>query len=151
MKNLYAAIKTGLMVAREMAPKKRQRITCRAEAVGVAAAEMALRDREEFRALLLGARHELLEVATIAQGTRDACLVHARDLFRAALVAGACAIILIHNHPSGDPGPSDEDRALTRRVVACGRLLGIPVLDHIVVGTDGSRSIRDDEPEVFGA
>ncbi len=90
--------------------------------------------REHFMALLLDARHRLLRTAEISIGTLDMSLVHPRETFREAIVSGAKAVILAHNHPSGDPAPSVEDLTLTRRLVEGGRLLGIPVLDHIIVG-----------------
>ena len=70
----------------------------------------------------------------VARGTLDASLVHPREVFRAAITEAAASVIVIHNHPSGDPTPSPEDRAVTRQLVDAGRLVGIEVLDHVVVG-----------------
>ena len=79
----------------------------------------------------------------ISQGTLTASLVHPREVFRPALREAAAALVLVHNHPSGDPTPSPEDRAITARLDAAGRLLGIRVLDHVVVAERGYASLRD--------
>lgn len=106
--------------------------------------EMKFLRHEEFRVLLLGGRNELLKVRRIASGQRDSCIVHSSDVFREALLEKACSIILVHNHPSGDPSPSPEDCAMTRKVVSGGSLLGISVLDHIIIGNDGYCSLREE-------
>lgn len=95
-----------------------------------------LRDlpQEEFHALLLNTRHRVVREVPVTRGILDASLIHPREVFRAAVVEGAAGVILVHNHPSGDPTPSPEDRAVTRQLAAAGRALGIPVLDHVVVG-----------------
>jgi len=106
--------------------------------------EMKFLRHEEFRVLLLGGRNELLKLRTISRGQRDSCTVHSSDVFREALLEKACSIILIHNHPSGDPSPSPEDCAMTRKVVSGGTLLGISVLDHIIIGDEGYCSLREE-------
>ena len=95
-----------------------------------------LRDlqQEEFIALLLNAQHRLIREVRVTRGILDASLVHPREVFKAAVVESASGVILVHNHPSGDPAPSLEDRAVTRQMAMAGRSLGIPVLDHVVVG-----------------
>ena len=95
-----------------------------------------LRDlgQEEFHALLLDTRHRLIREALLTRGTLDASLVSPREVFRLAVLEGAAAVILAHNHPSGDPTPSPDDRAVTRQVAEAGRALGIPVLDHVILG-----------------
>ncbi|MDT8369408.1 MAG: DNA repair protein RadC [Longimicrobiales bacterium] len=101
--------------------------------------------QEEFHALLLNAQHVVLREVLVTRGILDASLIHPREVFRSAVEVGAAAVILVHNHPSGDPTPSAEDRAVTRQLVAAGRALGIPVLDHVVVG-DGRWRAFSDEP-----
>lgn len=98
----------------------------------------ALRDerREIFLVALLDARHRLLRDARIAEGSLSATLVHPREAFAPAVREPAHAVVFVHNHPSGDPTPSDEDVALTRRLVAAGDILGIRVLDHVVLGEE---------------
>lgn len=95
-----------------------------------------LRDvpQEEFHALLLNARHRIVREVLVTRGILDASLIHPREVFRLAVSEGAASVILVHNHPSGDPHPSSEDRAVTRQLAAAGRALGIPVLDHVVIG-----------------
>ena len=94
-------------------------------------------EQEEFHAVLLDARHRPLSLERISVGTLTASLVHPREVFRSAVRQAAAALVVAHNHPSGDPEPSQEDLTLTRRLVAAGELLGIPLLDHVVIG-DGS-------------
>jgi len=101
--------------------------------------------QEEFHTLLLNARHRVMREVFVTRGILDASLIHAREVFRPALGEGAAALILVHNHPSGDPTPSAEDRAVTRQLVDAGRVLGIPVLDHVVVGRGSYRSLMERE------
>jgi DNA repair protein RadC len=108
-------------------------------------------EQEHFCVLLLDGRHRVLGDEVVSLGTLTASLVHPREVFRPALRAGAAALILVHNHPSGDPEPSPEDRAVTQRLAQAGELLGIPVLDHVVVAERGYRSFRDEGPLPGGA
>lgn len=107
-----------------------------------------LRDlpQEEFHALLLNAQHRLLRTVLVTRGILDASLIHPREVFRAAVVEGAAALILVHNHPSGDPTPSGEDRAVTRQLARAGRTLGIHVLDHVVVGDGRYHALSQEGP-----
>lgn len=99
--------------------------------------------QEVFRVFLLDARHHVVRKITVSKGTLSSSLVHPRDVFRDAIRLNAAAIILVHNHPSGDPEPSTEDKELTRRLDQCGELLGIAVLDHIIVAKGGCVSLRE--------
>jgi DNA repair protein RadC len=105
-----------------------------------------LRDlpQEEFHALLLDSRHRVLREALLTRGTLDASLVSPREVFRLAVVEGAAAVILAHNHPSGDPAPSPDDRAVTRQIAEAGRALGIPVLDHVILGDGRYASLAEE-------
>lgn len=107
-----------------------------------------LRDlaQEEFHALLLNAQHRILRTVLVTRGILDASLIHPREVFRAAVTEGAAAVILVHNHPSGDPSPSVEDRAVTRQLVEAGRVLGIPILDHVVVGDGRFTALSEEGP-----
>ena len=89
---------------------------------------------EEFHVAVLDAQHRLERDITITRGILNSSLVHPREVFREAIAERAAAIILVHNHPSGDPTPSGEDRLVTEQLVAAGRLLDIPVHDHVIVG-----------------
>lgn len=98
--------------------------------------------REHFVVLLLNARHECMGVDTVSVGSLNASIVHPREVFRPAILASAASILLIHNHPSGDVEPSEEDLAITHRLVQVGELLGIQVLDHVIVARRGIVSLR---------
>jgi DNA repair protein RadC len=89
---------------------------------------------EEFHVAVLDAQHRLERDITVTRGILNSSLVHPREVFREAIAERAAAIILVHNHPSGDPTPSPDDRAITSQLVAAGRLLDIPVADHVVIG-----------------
>ncbi len=104
-----------------------------------------LRDasQERFAVVLLDGRHRILREEVISLGTLTASLVHPREVFRPALRACAAALILVHNHPSGDPTPSPEDREVTERLVAAGELLGVRILDHVIVAERGYHSFRE--------
>ena len=107
--------------------------------------ETRLRDlpQEEFHALLLSARHRVIREVFITRGILDASLIHPREVFRPAIAESAAAIILVHNHPSGDPTPSAEDRAVTKQLSAVGRTVGISVVDHVVIGDGRFASLAD--------
>jgi len=94
--------------------------------------------REHFFALLLTTRHVVLGIETVSVGSLNASIVHPREVFRPAITAAAAAIILAHNHPSGDVAPSDDDMEITNRLVDAGKLLGIEVLDHVIVARDAA-------------
>lgn len=99
-------------------------------------------DREQFLVLLLNARHEVMGRETISVGSLNASIVHPREVFKPAVLTSAAALVLIHNHPSGDPEPSEEDLSITKRLVGAGELLGISVLDHVIVAGRGVVSLR---------
>ena len=97
---------------------------------------------EEFHVAVLDAQHRLERDITVTRGILNSSLVHPREVFREAIAERAAAVILVHNHPSGDPSPSADDRAVTEQLVAAGRLLDIPVHDHVIIGGDGTRASR---------
>ncbi len=104
-----------------------------------------LRDlrHEVFKVVLLDAKHAIIREATISEGSLTVSIVHPREVFNLAVRESAAAVIFVHNHPSGDPSPSEEDRVLTARLVAAGELLGIQVLDHLIVGDGRYTSFSD--------
>ena len=89
---------------------------------------------ETFQVVLLNTRRRLIKVETLSQGTLDTILVHPRDVFRSAITTNAAAIVIVHNHPSGDPTPSEADIKVTRDLIRAGQLLKIDVLDHVILG-----------------
>lgn len=88
---------------------------------------------EQFGVMLLDTKHRVLRTTVLSIGTLDASVVHPREVFREATLAGAAALVLFHNHPSGDPRPSEEDVKLTERLIAAGMLMGIYVIDHVIL------------------
>jgi DNA repair protein RadC len=100
-------------------------------------------DHEEFLVILLSAKNHVIGLECVSVGTLTASLVHPREVFKPAVRQSAHAVIVAHNHPSGDPTPSREDREITRRLIDAGKLIGIQVLDHIIVGADGYVSMRE--------
>ncbi len=98
--------------------------------------------REVFVALLLDVQNRLQGETLVSIGTLTSSLVHPREVFRGAIFQGAAAVIVAHNHPSGDPNPSSADREVTRRLIRAGQLIGIPLLDHVVIGQARFVSLR---------
>src|SRR5438105_4378918 len=98
---------------------------------------------EVFAILCLTTKHRVIAYHEVSRGTLDTTLVHPREVFKAALLANAAAIILAHNHPSGDPTPTADDIEVTRRLAATGQVIGIEVLDHIVVGDGRYYSFKE--------
>ena len=102
-----------------------------------------LKNVESFQALLLNTRKKLIRAEEISHGLLDTILVHPRDVFRAAIAANAAAVVLIHNHPSGDPTPSEADIKVTRDLIRAGQLLKIEVVDHVIIGHATSSRTKD--------
>jgi DNA repair protein RadC len=101
-------------------------------------------DREHFWALALNTKNQLIRIIEVSVGSLNASIVHPRELFKEAVKVSAASVVVVHNHPSGDPTPSGADIQLTRRLVKAGDVLGIEVLDHVVVGDGGEHaSLRD--------
>ncbi len=135
------AFELGRRVARSEQPPRPSIQTPR-DAFDLMADLLRGRDRETVIAAYLDGRHRLLHLHEVSVGTATASLIHPREVFGPALRAGACAVVIAHNHPSGDPEPSAEDHGVTERLVAAGELLGIPLLDHLVVGGGSFVSLR---------
>lgn len=132
-----ARLTAALELARRLAPRDRAIAPGLAGAADVfarLAPRLARRTQESFLILCCDVKNRVVAEREITRGTLDASLVHPRDVFGTAVKEAAAAIILVHNHPSGDPEPSAEDIALTRRLADAGDLMGIPVLDHVVIG-----------------
>jgi len=140
-----AQLKAAAELARRMSPASNGRrpvMDSLDAAAAVLRPHLIEKRKEHFVALLLDTRHRLIRMSPIAIGSLSATLIHPRELFKEAIAASAAAVIVAHNHPSGDPEPSDPDVTLTRRLVEAGALLGIEVLDHLIIGTDGTVSLR---------
>ena len=100
--------------------------------------------KEVFKVLLLNRANRLIREVPVSEGTLDASIVHPRDVFKEAILEPAASVILIHNHPSGNPAPSEEDLRITKQLVEAGRLLGIKVYDHIILAGDHYQSMADE-------
>lgn len=139
---LEAAFALGRWVERERPDPSPS--LARPEAVyRLLAPEVRGEQQESFHALFLDPRHRLKGRQIVSLGTLTSSLVHPREVFAPALRLGAAALIVAHNHPSGDPEPSSEDRAVTRRLLEVGRLVGVPLLDHVVLGHGCWVSLRE--------
>ena len=108
------------------------------------AQRMRWHQQENFMVLLLDGRNRLIRESRVSQGTLNASLVHPREVFRSAVREAAASLVLVHNHPSGDPAPSAEDLEVTDRLVEAGRVLGIRILDHVVVAHQCYFSFREE-------
>jgi len=127
---MYQTIKTKLMTVKESTSIA----ISIPEAIKDACQDIAELAQESFQILTLNARNLLIERHMITLGIADACLVHPREVFRAACQDSACAIILIHNHPSGDVTPSSEDMRITKQLIEAGKIMDIKILDHVIIG-----------------
>jgi DNA repair protein RadC len=105
--------------------------------------ENRLLNVESFQVLLLNVRKKLIRAEEISHGLLDTILVHPREVFRAAIAANAAGIVLVHNHPSGDPTPSEADIKVTRDLIRAGQLLKIDVIDHVIIGRATSERAKD--------
>jgi DNA repair protein RadC len=139
---LIAAIEAG---RRTLVRGRRERpqITSARDAAELLLPQFGNRPVEHFGVVLLDTKHRVLRSTLLSVGTLDTSVVHPREVFREATRGGAAAIVLFHNHPSGDPLPSDDDVALTRRLVRAGELMGIAVLDHVILAETRYCSLRD--------
>jgi DNA repair protein RadC len=139
---LAAAFELGRRVERARLPS-RARIDNAAAVFNALRAEIRGLERETFFTLLLDGKHQLKRREVISIGSLTSSLVHPREVFRAAVATGAAAVVCAHNHPSGDPEPSAEDLDVTRRLAQAGRLLGIALLDHVILGDARYVSLRE--------
>jgi len=101
-------------------------------------------DREQFVSLCLSTRNDLVGYNVISVGSVNASIVHPREVFKAAILLNASALVIAHNHPSGDPAPSREDREVTRALSEAGQVLDVPLYDHVILGEDRYFSFRDE-------
>lgn len=139
---LIAAVEAGRRTLIRVRRDRLQFVTPR-DAAEFLVPQFGTRPVEQFGVVLLDTKHRVLRTTVLSVGTLDASIVHPREVFRAAASAGAAALVLFHNHPSGDPTPSEDDVALTKRLVRAGDLMGIPVLDHVIVTESRFCSLKD--------
>jgi DNA repair protein RadC len=141
---LLAAIEAGRRTLLRGRRDRAQVLSAR-DAAELLVPQFGARPVEHFGLVLLDTKHRVLRVSVISVGTLDASVVHPREVFREAVSGGAAAIVLFHNHPSGDPRPSAEDVRLTKRLLAAGDLMGIDVLDHVVISETRFFSMKDNK------
>lgn len=123
---------------------ERRTVNTPEDVVAICSQQLRGMDREHFWALVLNTKNQLIKTVEVSIGSLNASIVHPRELFKEAVRASAASIVVVHNHPSGDPTPSGADIQLTRRLVKAGDVLGIEVLDHVVIGDGGEHaSLRD--------
>ena len=126
-----------------VAPPARIRVATPRDAAALLLPAFGSRAVEHFGAVLHDTKHRVIRTAIVATGTLNSTIVEPRDVFREAMLGAAAALVVFHNHPSGDPSPSPDDIALTRRLAAVGELIGIPVVDHIVLGDARYCSLKE--------
>ncbi len=138
---IKAALNLGLRLS--MPGDERTAINSPADAAALVQAEMSLLEKEHLRTILLDRRNRVLEIVEVYQGSVNSSQVRVGEVFHAAISRHASALILIHNHPSGDPTPSPDDVAVTRAIVQAGKLLDIDLLDHLVIGQGKWVSLKE--------
>lgn len=139
-------IKAALEIGRRLmatAPEDRSRVTSPSDAANLLMSEMMFLEQEHLRLILLDTRNKVLNTPTIYVGSLNTSVIRVGELFRAAIKENAAALIVAHNHPSGDPSPSPEDVNVTRQIVKAGALLDIEVLDHIIIGRQRFVSLKE--------
>ncbi len=139
---IKAAIELGRRLTLE-SPEERPTINSPADAAALVQYEMAALEQEHLRVMLLDIRNRVLDIVDVYRGSLNSSQVRVGEVFRAAVRRNAGAVIVVHNHPSGDPTPSPDDIAITRAIVEAGRLLDIEVLDHLVIGRGKWVSLKE--------
>jgi DNA repair protein RadC len=139
-------IKAALELGRRLAvvsPQSRPQVRSPADVANLLMLEMSLLEQEHLRAILLDTKNHLLRVATVYTGSLNTAVVRVGEVFREAIRANCASMIVVHNHPSGDPTPSPEDVRVTEMLVEAGKLLDVAVLDHVVIGRNRYVSLKE--------
>ena len=139
---LKAALELGRRLLIE-SPDERTQIRSPADAANLVMSDMSLLEQEHLRIMLLDTKNRVLETRTVYQGSLNTSLIRVGELFREAIRANCASLIVLHNHPSGDPTPSPEDVAVTRQIVEAGKLLDVEVLDHLIIGRERFVSLKE--------
>ena len=124
-------------------PEEKPTINSPADAAALVSYELSALEKEHLRVILLDTRNHVLDIVEVYQGSVNSSQVHVGELFRAAIRRNASALIVVHNHPSGDPTPSPDDVAVTRAILQAGKLLDVDVLDHLVIGQGRWVSLKE--------
>jgi DNA repair protein RadC len=139
-------VKAALELGRRMliaSPDERPQIRSPSDAANLVMSEMGLLEQEHLRVMLLDTKNRVLDTPTVYKGSLNTSLIRVGELFRDAVRANCAALIVLHNHPSGDPTPSPEDVTVTRQIVEAGKLLDIDVLDHLIIGQQRFVSLKE--------
>ncbi len=139
----YKGIRCRVCLVREGTSDEVIKINKPVDAFELVKDELVHSDREMLLSIMLTVKNDLIGVETVSIGSITASTTTSRDVFKSAILANAVAIIVCHNHPSGDLTPSNEDIKITKHLTAAGELLGIKVLDHLIVSNQGYKSLRD--------
>ena len=139
----YKGIRCRVCLIRENTCDEIIKISKPADAYQLVKDELVHSDREMLLSVMLTVKNDLIGVETVSVGSITASTTTPRDVFKSAILANAVAIIVCHNHPSGDLTPSNEDIKITKQLIAAGELLGIKILDHLIVSNQGYKSLRD--------
>lgn len=139
---LVAAFELGKRFARESRSNGRS-VKTPEDVARLFMDEMRHYDKEHFKAAYLNTKNQVLKVETVSIGSLNASIVHPREILKPAISASAASIILVHNHPTGDPTPSKEDIEFTKRFAKCGELIGIELLDHVIIGAGNFKSLKE--------
>ena len=139
---ILAAVELGRRVA-GADPQKKLKLSSPEACVSYLMPRMRYEQQEKFLVLLLDSKNQLLKCQQVSEGTLNASVVHPREVFAPAMLHHAACVLAAHNHPSGDPAPSIEDRKLTQALKATGTVMGIPLLDHIIIGDGRYFSFRE--------
>lgn len=140
-----AQVKAALELGRRLAATRqsaRPVVRTPDDAAAVVMEDFRHLDREHFAALVLNTKNQVLAVERVAVGTLNTTTVHPREVFKCAVRRSAAALILVHNHPSGDPTPSRQDLELTKRLAEAGEIMGIAILDHLIIGDNRYTSLK---------
>jgi len=141
-----AQIKAALELGNRLrlaSPEENPAIHSPADAAALVQFEMSALEQEELRVILLDTRNHILDTVSVYRGSLNTSQVRVGELFKAAIRRNAAAIIVVHNHPSGDPTPSPDDIAVTRAIVSAGKLLDVSVLDHLIIGANRFVSLKE--------
>jgi DNA repair protein RadC len=139
---IKAAIELGRRLSHEL-PDERTVINSPEDAAALVKYEMAALEQEHLRVILLDTRNQVMDIIEVYKGSVNSSQIHVGELFRAAIRRSAAAMIVVHNHPSGDPTPSPDDVAVTRALLQAGKLLDIEVLDHVIIGQGRWVSLKE--------
>lgn len=139
---IMAAFELGKRIAR-FSEDEKPTVSSPDDVANILMSEMRYYKKEVFKALLLDTKNRLLKIETVSSGILDASLVHPREVFYSAIKEAASSIILVHNHPSGNISPSSQDIEITKNIVSAGKIIGIEVIDHIIIGDGKFLSLKE--------